>query len=354
MLAASGLLASGAVTLAIGGTSAAKASAIERPAPPSAKEVREATRRFEATHPGVAHASPTAKPGPHLDGRGGRATARARDSASGGVGDGNGEGNGQENGEGNGQRLFPRNRVVALYGAPQLGATIIGRKSVRGAKRRLRRQALAYEGGARRPVVPAFDLIGTIATSSRGPDRKYRSRQSDEVIRAYLRRARSLDGRLILDIQPGRASFLEEVRAHRRWLREPDVDVALDAEWNVGRRGIPGRTEGSVGARQLNRVAAFLRDLVAEQGLPPKLMIVHQFRRGSLKRPRKIRQRPGVQTTLDFDGIGTPAAKRSGYRSLAVPGLFNGFALFYRLDTRLMRPRAVIRLDPPALFVMYQ
>lgn len=247
-----------------------------------------------------------------------------------------------------------RQRVVALYGAPQMGRTILGLKSVKGAGRKLKRQAAAYEMRRARPAARAFDLVATFATAGGGPDGLYRTRQDDDIIAIYLRRARKTNSRLILDIQPGRSSFISELRALRKWIVQPDVDVALDAEWNVGRRGIPGRTLGKVTLREVKRLQRYLGDLVRDRGLPPKVLLVHQFRRGSVRARAKIRQVPGVQTVLNFDGIGAPGPKASGYAALSAPRLFNGFSLFYRRDEPLMRPSRVLRLEPEPDFVLYQ
>jgi hypothetical protein len=205
-----------------------------------------------------------------------------------------------------------------------------------------------------RPVVGAFDLVSVFATAASGPDGLYRSRQADEIIQIYLAQARAAGARLILDIQPGRATFLGELRELREWLLQPDVDVALDPEWNVGPRGIPGRTAGSVRARQVNRVARSLSAIVSAHGLPPKLLLVHQFREGSIRGRRRLVGSEGVQTVLNFDGIGSPAPKRAGYAALGVPGLFNGFSLFYRRDTALLGPASVLALEPEPDLLLYQ
>ena len=249
--------------------------------------------------------------------------------------------------------LFPDKRIVAFYGAPQMGATILGRRSIGAAKRQLRKQARPYDA-AERPAIPGINLVATIATADRGGDGKYRSRQSNDVIDEYLAAARELDGRLILDIQPGRSTFIKEVRAFREWIAEPDVDVALDPEWNVGRRGTPGRTTGSVTAEKLNRVSAYLGDVVAREGLPPKALIIHQFRGGSVEKRKRVEQPEDVNVTLNFDGIGSRAAKKAGYARLRQDGLFNGFSLFYRLDSGLMSPSQVLGLEPSPDYLLYQ
>ena len=135
---------------------------------------------------------------------------------------------------------------MAFYGAPQsdeLGALGIGTPDR--AARRLREQAAAYER-PRRPVLPALELIAVIANADPGEDGMYRTRQPAAVIDRYLRAARRHDMLLLLDIQPGRAEFITEAIRLERWLREPDVGLALDPEWRVGPGEVPGQVIGSV------------------------------------------------------------------------------------------------------------
>ena len=293
---------------------------------PTAAQFERATDRFLEQHRGAGAPAPRA--------------------GSGGVGEG---------GETAGSANLPATRVVAFYGAPQMGATILGSRSPKGAARRLGRQSAPYAQLGTRPVLGAFDLVSVFATAGGGPDGRYRTRQDSDVIQIYLDRARAIGARLILDVQPGRSTFLKELDVLTPWLSEPDVDLALDPEWNVGRRGVPGKTEGKVGARQVNRVAKALAEIVKAHGLPPKLLVVHQFRKGSVRSRRRLASPDGVQTVLNFDGIGAPAPKASGYAALAGPvTTFNGFSLFYRRDTPLMKPRAVLRLEPEPDFLLYQ
>jgi hypothetical protein len=250
--------------------------------------------------------------------------------------------------------LLPSSFVVALYGAPQMGQTILGMRSPEGAAKKLESQSDPYTELGARPVTGAFDLVAVFATAGGGPDGLYRTRQDDDVIQIYLDQARAVGARLILDIQPGRASVLDELRQLREWVVQPDVDIAIDPEWNVGRRGIPGRTPGKISAGKVNRVAQSIARMVRANALPPKLLLVHQFRKGSVIGRTTIKQRAEVQTLLNFDGIGSPAAKRRGYADLSVPSLFDGFSLFYRRDTPLMTASSVLALEPEPDFLLYQ
>lgn len=249
--------------------------------------------------------------------------------------------------------LFPQNRVLSLYGAAG-GFGILGRKSVNGAARKLNKQIRPYRKRSKKPVVKAFDLVVVIATQCSGPNDKCRSRVSNDTIRRYLRKVRDFDGRLILDIQPGRANLLDEMRHLGGFINEPDVDVALDAEWNVGPNGEPGEDLGSLSSRKVNKAVARLKKVVRERDLPPKLLIIHQFRKDNVKGERRINRPNEVDVTLNFDGIGSPSAKRQGYKTLSFPGLFNGFSLFYQLDQNLMSPSQVMGLNPKPNYVMYQ
>jgi hypothetical protein len=253
-----------------------------------------------------------------------------------------------------GRVIFPDHRVVSLYGAPQMGATILGRLSPFEAGRLVRREASRYAFRGAKPRVRAFELVVSIATSDAGRDGLYRFRQPSSTIARYLKAARAANARLILDIQPGRSPFPREVRAIERWLREPDVDLALDPEWNVGPRGRPGRTDGSGDGSEVNEVAGQIARIVRARRLPQKLLIVHQFREASVTRESRIRRGENVATTLSFDGIGPPREKRAGYEALSSPRLFNGFCLFYRRDEPLMSPTRVVQLNPRPLYVMYQ
>ena len=255
-----------------------------------------------------------------------------------------------------GHRLFPDHRVVAFAGSPGYpGLGELGVGPLSGALVRLERQARAYRPGGRR-ILPALDLITVIATRAAGRDRLYRSRRPPEIVNRLLRAARRARALLVLDIQPGRSSFLEEVRAYEPFLRQPEVGVALDPEWRMGPGQVPGRTLGSVGAGELNAVSAYLDGIVRRHALPPKLMLVHQFTQRMIRGRERIRQRPGVAVTLSVDGIGSRRAKEEAYRRLtrADDGLFDAFKLFYHEDGRVMTPPQVLALRPPPDVVIYE
>ena len=255
-----------------------------------------------------------------------------------------------------GRRLLPDRRIVAFYGAPQsdeLGELGIG--SPASAARRLERQARRYARPSR-PVLPAMELIAVTAAAHPGEDDRYATRQHDAVIERYLRAARKAKALLVLDIQPGRSDFYTEATRLERWLSEPDVGLALDPEWRMGPDQVPGKVIGSVEAREVNAVSAWLAGLVTRNKLPQKLLLIHQFT-DDMVDDTQLQERPELAMVLNADGFGTQELKRVKYRAFtSSPRSFfgKGFKLFYREDTDLMRPREVLRLRPPPDVVVYE
>ncbi|MDX6692203.1 MAG: hypothetical protein QOG15_3660 [Solirubrobacteraceae bacterium] len=257
---------------------------------------------------------------------------------------------------GGGRRIFPARRVVAFYGAPQsdaLGALGIGTPAHAAA--RLTRVARRY-ATQQRPALPAFELITTIAAGGPGDDGLYRNHQPAATIDRYLKAARKAKALLLLDIQPGRGDFMSEALRLERWLREPDVGIALDPEWHVAATEVPGQTIGSVTADEINRVSNYVAGFVAERHLPEKLFVVHQFTSAMIENKDAVLDRPGLAITMNVDGFGDRANKRAKYVQFTgeVPRFHDGFKLFFEEDTNLMTPREVLRLEPSPDLVVYE
>jgi hypothetical protein len=257
-----------------------------------------------------------------------------------------------------GRTIFPRYRVVAYYGAPQdaqLGELGIGTPAHAAAK--LDRRARMYRTGGR-PLLTAFELISTVASGAPEGNGLYSTRQSHAVIDRYLAAAHKAHALLILDIQPGHAEFMDEVRALYPYLEYPDVGVALDPEWKVPADQVPGKVIGSTDAAVVNQVSSYLANIVRTHDLPQKLLVVHQFTNDMIQRKDLLTQPPGVALTLNVDGFGDQPVKIAKYsefmRAPEERRFHAGFKLFFHEDTNLMKPRQVLRLHPPPEFIVYE
>lgn len=260
---------------------------------------------------------------------------------------------------GGGRTIFPAHRLVGYSGGP--GSPALGRLTgdLDAAAAQLAEQAAPYSGD--RPVLPVFELIATVAHPFPTAEGDYSGRADDTVIEQYLAAARRHGGLLLLNIQPGTADFLPEVQAYEKWLREPDVGVALDPEWAVEPGSVPGEVYGVTTGAELDGVSAYLSRLVAEYDLPEKVMVYHQVASQVVLDEQGLGPHPGVVVVKSVDGIGNQAEKTNTWTRLMTtkpPHVHAGFKLFYDEDLRtgglLMTPQQVLALQPMPDYVLYE
>jgi hypothetical protein len=254
--------------------------------------------------------------------------------------------------------LLSEYRIVAYYGHPNdENMGILGQFSMQGLLGQLLDEAAAYErADASRPVMPAFEIVYSVAQSDPGPDGKYILHTDDATMREYIAFTQENNILLVIDIQLGKATIQEELAQIGDYLKEPNVHLAIDPEFAWGPEQIPGVDFGSVDAKDINYAQDELARVATENNLPPKLLIVHRFTDGMVTNINRVKAVEEVQFVLDFDGFGDPLNKEQGYqlyvRDSDVP--FGGIKLFYDQDQPLMQPAEVVELDPPPDFVMYQ
>jgi hypothetical protein len=224
--------------------------------------------------------------------------------------------------------------------------------------REIEKRGRAYD--ADREVLPVLELITVIANAHPGADGDYATQVGDATIRRYLAAARRHRALLLLDVQPGRADFLDVVRRLRPWLEQPDVGLALDPEWAVEPGQVPGDVYGRTTGKELDSVSRYLDGIVREKSLPQKVLVFHQVAARVVRRQEAITERPGVAVIKSVDGIGSREAKIDTWRVLVrdlPPAIHSGFKLFFDEDTRhgpLMTPKQVLALRPQPEYVLYE
>jgi hypothetical protein len=253
---------------------------------------------------------------------------------------------------------LPADRLVVYYGNP-FSAVMgpIGAYSDEELLARLQQQAQVYADlDPEHPVVSAFDYVTPVAQASPMADGTWTARMPDDSIEHYRELANSNHMLFFMDMQIGHSTVQAEVNNAWSFLQMPGVDLALDPEFDMPPGTIPGIEFGRMTAAEINWVIDKLSNLVLTQHLPTKVLIIHQFRESMLPDWQKIRIKPGVEVVTSVDGFGTPGEKLDDYRIFDRQQLiqYPGFKLFYRLDTPLMSPRDVLRMDPAPLMVMYQ
>jgi hypothetical protein len=258
----------------------------------------------------------------------------------------------------NPQGILPSYRVVSYYGHPHSkDMGILGEYDEQGLLAQLRDEAAAYEAAdPSRPVMPAFELITSVAQNWPADDNTYLLHTDAETIQNYVDFTRDNGIILILDLQIGHSTVKAEVDKVSQWLKEPHVHLALDPEFAMADGQIPGDAIGSLDASDVAVAQQELANIVAANNLPPKMLIVHRFTENMITNADQITPVDGVQTVIDFDGFGDPGNKTAGYDLFINQAHVEhaGIKLFYQQDDPLMTPDDVVALDPSPDVVVYQ
>jgi hypothetical protein len=261
---------------------------------------------------------------------------------------------------GGGQVLFPGRLLVALYGHPGTGALgVLGEQDVAGSIERARAHAAPYDALVEDTVVPAFEIIATVASSAPGADGNYSAEADVEVLRPWVEAAGDAGLYVVLDLQPGRTDFLTQAQRYASLLELPHVGLALDPEWRLAPDGVHLSQIGSVDVDEVNRVAGWLADLTRERALPQKLLVLHQFQLRMIDgRERLDTSRDELAVMIHADGQGSQGDKQATWRALhesPPPGVFWGWKNFYDEDAPMLTPEQTISgVSPRPDLISYQ
>ncbi|MGZ8783946.1 MAG: hypothetical protein ACXW1Y_00065 [Acidimicrobiia bacterium] len=259
---------------------------------------------------------------------------------------------------GGGLMLFPGRRIVALYGNPTTPALgVMGEQGPEEAAMRAREVAAPY-GADGTEVLPAFEIIATVASASATDDGDYSWEMTVDELRPWVDAAAREGLYVTLDLQPGRTDFLTQARRFEELLLLPHVGLALDSEWRLQPDQVHLRQIGSVDAAEVNEVIDWLSGLVREHGLPQKLLIVHQFKFSMVTNRELIETPPELAVMIQVDGQGPIHTKYETYGALTgaadADRWWWGWKNFYDEDSPTPTPAQVLELDPLPVYVSYQ
>ena len=266
------------------------------------------------------------------------------------------------NGElpGGGGLVFPGRRMIALYGhpyGPDLG--VMGEQDAAAAAALAKEYASWYQPFEELPVIPAFEIIATVASGGPGDDGNYSNETPAQDLVPYVDAILDAGGYAVLDLQPGQASFLEQAKLYEELLKRPNVGLALDAEWKLNPGEQPLSRIGSATAAEINEVADWLSALVRENNLPQKMLILHQFQHAMYPDRENIATgQPEIAWVLHADGHGVPAQKFDTWNALREgldPRFFMAWKNFIDEDTPTFSPEQTYKdVQPRPWFVSYQ
>lgn len=254
--------------------------------------------------------------------------------------------------------VLPGCRIVAYYGNPlskRMG--ILGEIPVPEMLARLEAEAHAFErADTTMPVVRVLEMITPVAQGSPGPKGLWRARMADTLIEKVAKLAESKGFLFVLDVQVGKSTVAAEIEALVPYLKRPYVHLALDPEFSMKGKEPPGKKIGTLDAVDINVAITRLAQLVDENKLPPKLLIVHRFTQSMLTNHEKIARDPRVQVIVDMDGFGPPDLKLGSYKAYVQkrPVQYFGIKLFYKNDKPRFTAADVLQLFPVPQYIQYQ
>lgn len=263
----------------------------------------------------------------------------------------------------NGDAILPFKRILAYYGnfySTKMG--ILGEFEPDEVLRRLASTTEKWiEADPTTPVLPAIEYIAEVAQGSKGDDGMYRAQMPDEEIEKAYSMAQAINGILILDLQVGLSTVEKEVPKYKNYMMRPDVHLAIDPEFSMKTGKKPGTIIGTVSAEDINYVIDYLSEIVRENKLPPKVLLVHRFTDNMVTDAELIKPTAEVQVVMVMDGWGTKELKRGTYKAVinSEPVQFTGIKLFYKNDlkgqsTGILSPKEVLDFKPKPVYVQYQ
>lgn len=256
--------------------------------------------------------------------------------------------------------VFPGRRIIALYGHPSGPALgVMGEQPPQEAVKRVNDLVRQYqELTPDTPTVPAFEVIATVASSSPGDDGDYSNEGTVEELRPYVEAIGKAGGFAVLDLQPGRASFLSQAQRYQELLALPYVGLALDPEWKIGPDEKPLGRVGNTTAAEVNEVSAWLADFTKTKKLPQKIFIMHQFQLQMIRNREQLNlNHPELSFVLHADGHGDAHDKMATWdkmREGLQPQIFMAWKNFIDEDTPMFDPRQTLGVQPTPWFISYQ
>lgn len=260
---------------------------------------------------------------------------------------------------GGGTLLFPGRHIVATYGHPGIAPLgVMGEDDPEGAVKRAKDYVKQYEKLADDKVIPAFEIIASVAQASPGPRGDYSEPAPVEVLKPYVEEMTKAGGYVIIDLQPGSADFLEQAKIYEELLKLPNVGLALDAEWKMLPGQVPATEVGHVEIEEVNRVAKWLADLIRENNLPQKMLMLHQFQLQMIRDREKLDlTHPELAVVLHADGHGTAEQKFETWNVLLQdlqPEVFEAWKNFIDEDQPMFTPEETMNIEPRPWVVTYQ
>jgi len=258
-----------------------------------------------------------------------------------------------------GRSLLETSQIVSYYGNPlAMGMGVLGQGTETEMLERLKMQAAAYQAlNPDKAVIPALHLVYEVAQKFTSDDGLFLYRTEDQIVQHLISVTQAEHMLLFLDLQIGRSTLASELEHALPYLKQPNVNLAIDPEFVTPKGQRPGDDIGTLDGGDVTAALDALEGFVEREDLPSKIVILHQFRESMLTNKDKLRfDEPRVDLVLDMDGFGDQTGKLDRYDTLVrqFGARHGGIKLFYKEDRGLLSEEQVEGLVPRPDIIIYQ
>jgi hypothetical protein len=252
------------------------------------------------------------------------------------------------------QQLPTKNEmIVAYYGRPGVKSMgVLGQHSIASLIPIVKARVREYKkASGNQNIVPGFDIIYGMASSSPGRDKDYIINLSHDKLMEYISAGQKHGFVVFIDTQLGKMTPIEAIRPLLKYLKYDNVHLAIDPEFEVHDLSVrPGKVIGNISGNQVNQVQEAMTNYMKKHGIKgKKMLLVHMFRHTMVSHKSQLKTYNNIDMIFNLDGHGSPKLKVDIYnaiyterRSMQVAG---GFKLFFQEDKpRLMTPEEVLGL----------
>lgn len=245
--------------------------------------------------------------------------------------------------------------LIGYYGRPYSKALgILGVHDIDTLVGLMREKKKEFQEITSQNIVPTFHIIKDIATKEPGNDNDYIKPLNEAIIMDYIKRAQKENFAVILDVQLGTMTPLEAVQPILKFLKYPNVHIALDPEFKIPthRRYPPGKYIGHIFGKDVNKVQEAMQNFMIENKIEGKrMLLVHMFHKRMLRKKEDVKNYDLINLTYNVDGHGRAHTKIRIYNSLydeeANKIAQGGFKIFFKNDKKpLMNPKQILGMEP--------
>jgi len=243
--------------------------------------------------------------------------------------------------------------IVAYYGRPGVSSLgVLGQYSIDALIPKIKAKAAKYAKILNHHVTPAFDIIYGLGAADPGSRKDYIIPLSHKKLLPYITAAKEHDFALFIDLQLGKMTPLQAIQPVLKYLKYPNVHIAIDPEFEVHDLEIrPGKIVGHISGEEINEVQEAMNTYMNKHQIQEKkILIVHMFRHSMVTHQTSVKGYKNIDLIMNLDGHGPAKLKIDIYNGLYTKNvaakIAGGFKLFFKEDKpSIMTPRQVLGLE---------